>query len=112
MENVSFDSVQRTANRFTINGISTGNDAKLELPLYYYPGYTAKADNGSELKIERGNNNRLRILFDNGFSGNIYVRYTEPVLWRVCEVISLISMIFVLVMEIRRRKTYSCGKIM
>ncbi len=104
MENVSFDNVERKANRFSISGIHTGSDAKLELPLFYYPGYTAKSDDGTSLQIIRGNNNRLRILFDNGFSGNIYVRYTEPVLWRICEMISLLSFIAVIVLEIRRRK--------
>lgn len=104
MENVSFDSAQRKANRFNIRGIDTGSDAKLELPLYYYPGYTARTDDGTSLKVVRGNNNRLRILFDEGFSGNISVRYTEPVLWRVCEIISLISFAMVIIFEIRRKK--------
>lgn len=109
-EDVSYEDVQRTANRFYIKGINTGNNPKLELPLYYYPGYVAKADDGTKLTIDRGTNNRLRILFDPGFTGNVYVRYSEPILWRLCEVISLLSMIAVVYFEIKRRKALSHNK--
>ncbi|MCR5502467.1 MAG: hypothetical protein K6F53_05635 [Lachnospiraceae bacterium] len=106
-DNTTIEHVERKANRFLIKGVSAGNNAKLELPLYYYPGYTAKSDSGKSLKVERGTNNRVRIVFDNGFGGNVKVRYTEPLLWRICELTSLAAFVAVILLEIKRRKEYT-----
>ena len=106
-DNASYEDVQRKANRFYIEGINSGNNPIIELPLYYYPGYVAKTDDGTRLTIERGVNNRLRILPDDGFRGNIRVRYSEPVMWRLCEVISIASIAALIYFEIKRRKTVS-----
>ncbi|MCR4788860.1 MAG: hypothetical protein K5888_09745 [Lachnospiraceae bacterium] len=90
--NVIYTDVIRNANRFDIAISAVGEGGYLDLPLFYYPGYEAKADTGASVRIERGdNNNRLRVIPEGGFSGNITVRYREPALWRICEIISLLS---------------------
>ncbi|MBQ8092921.1 MAG: hypothetical protein IJ242_05025 [Clostridia bacterium] len=77
----------------------------IEAPLLYYPGYEAYASNGEIYKIDRGMNNVIRIRYpSNGEKTEIHIRYTEPVLWRICEVISLVSIAGLAVLLIRQRR--------
>ncbi len=77
--------------------ITIREDAYLELPIFYYPGYIAYDYSGERYEIIRsGNNNRIRVELPDKFNGIVYVKYKEPIYWRICEVISLISFICLL----------------
>ena len=72
---------------------SDQNGAYIEIPVFYYPGYTASDREGREYQVSRSeNNNRIRVELPNGFDGTIEVYYREPFSWRVCEVISLLAL--------------------
>ena len=98
-ENVELDSYSRNENRFDINVAAAGENASVSLPLYYYPGYTAWSDTGELFDVERGDNNRIRILVPEGYSGGIKFRYRERKLWRLCEIISAIGLIGLVFIE-------------
>ena len=69
-------------------------DAYIEVPTFYYPGYVAVDDSGKNYKLIRSdNNNRIRVELPEGFSGTIHVSYKEPLYFRICEVISLLAFI-------------------
>lgn len=65
----------------------------IEVPLLYYPGYVAFNENGNQLHIERGDNNCIRVT-EIQSQGSITVKYQESILWRVCEIISAVSLLF------------------
>lgn len=86
----------------------TVNDGDyIEVPLYYYPGYTATLD-GVELETVRGKNNILRVNLPAGATSGV-VRVTYAGLWqfRVGDAVSLISALglgaFAMTKRIRRR---------
>ncbi len=88
---------------------NNGNeDSYVEFPLLNYRHYKAKDNDGNQLRIVNGDNNVVRVIIPPSFSGNIFVKYTPPFYWHICEIISLISVItFVALMfrkEMRKRE--------
>ena len=66
--------------------------AYIEVPVFYYPGYTAVDKEGNTYEVSRSeNNNRIRVNLPKGFDGTIKVSFREPFGWRVCEVVSLLA---------------------
>ena len=47
----------------------------VEVPLYYYPGYTARDDNGNKLDVSAGDNGVVRIGIDGETGDNITVKF-------------------------------------
>lgn len=60
----------------------------VELPILCYTGYHAYADSVEELDVVKGNNNVIRVLIPEGFSGDIEVRFVSPWYWRLSEAIT------------------------
>lgn len=66
--------------------------AYIDVPIYAYDNYHAYTEDGQELSIETGEGNKIRINIPGGYTGTICIRYVVPVLWRICEFISLATM--------------------
>ena len=82
---------------------SSGSDGFVEPPMLGYKGYHAYSGMG-ELPIGESETNRLRVAVPAGFDGTIDIEYKEPVLWRLCEIISILTFIGVIVVTHRRHK--------
>lgn len=110
-----------TANKYsTSGGVSvlshekSGTNIKLELsgatdnswvevPLLYYPGYSAKDDNGNKLLIKKGNNNVLRVKLENG-ANSIKIRYGGFWYFKIADIISLLTVIACAALAYGKRK--------
>ncbi len=78
---------------------ASNQEGYIDLPLLNYRHYIATAETGKRLAVANGYNNVVRVLVPSGFSGILSVKYTPPVYWRICEIISIISgIVFVLYM--------------
>ena len=90
---------------FTID-VPQGN-AYIDLPLLYYPGYRAQWD-GKDLRIDKGENNVLRIFgVPMGVNQAVRVWFEPPMLWLAAQGISLLGAVLLgaaLVRLYRRRK--------
>lgn len=64
----------------------------VEVPLLYYPGYTAILNSDTKLLIEKGKDNVLRVNVPANTSGSIIIKYQGRKLWDLCTVISLITL--------------------
>lgn len=71
--------------------LSSESGGSVEFPLNYYKYYVCKADNGQKLSISTGYNNCLKVDVDAGFNQTVNISYKEPLLWRLSELISLLS---------------------
>ena len=77
---------------------NSDHTVSVDLPILAYDNYTASTDKTSLLlPVSTGANNRLRITIPADFSDTIEVYYDEPTLWRLSELISLITLISVVV---------------
>lgn len=90
--------------RFTCVNNSDTKQA-VDLPLLYYKGYDATAVNESGIKQHlacmSGNNQVVSIIVPEGFHGNVTVMFKEPIYWRVAEFITLISVIGIIISELK-----------
>lgn len=59
----------------------------IDLPLFYYPGYHIADGGGQELPYKQSEKGLIQIAAGDSLN-HISVYYTEPVLWRICVVIS------------------------
>lgn len=75
----------------------------LELPMLYYRGYVAKdEETKEEILLEKGENGRIRLLLAGGYSGRIKVNFEEPTLWKLSEVVTLISIVWGLLYYLKK----------
>jgi hypothetical protein len=72
----------------------TGNTVVTEAPLWGYRYYAAKAG-GKKLKAYMGDNKKLWVEIPAGYSGKIKIWFREPFLWRLSELITLATLVFI-----------------
>lgn len=84
-----------------ISGATDGN--YVEVPLLYYPGYSAKDENGHKLSVEPGNNNVLRVNLKND-SKNVKIKYSGMTVSKIGCAVSLLTLAGIAILLIYRRK--------
>lgn len=71
----------------------TSEDKRILFPILYYGGYQARDCNSRErLETTMGDNGRVAVVIPPGYRGTFYLKYQEPLLWRIAEVISAITL--------------------
>ena len=73
---------------------SSDSEQPMTLPFISYKGYRAYSSEG-QLPVSRAENKQVQVSIPAGFSGNVTVRFVEPIYWRVAEAVSLV---FVLIL--------------
>ena len=76
---------------------------QLEVPLLNYKGYHAITDAGDELLLSSGTSHRISVSVPAGYSGTIRVGFREPWYWRICELISLFTLLCLVLYPFIRR---------
>ena len=84
------------------------NTALIDIPVFAYDHYHAyDRATGTELSIsESPNNNRIAITLPSNYDGTVQVKYQPPILWRVCEIISGLTVLLLVALafpQVRRR---------
>ena len=74
---------------------------KIAFPLFGYPGYQVRL-NGETIPWELTDNNRLTVSVPAG-SGEIRIHYAGKMLWRILDVLSLLTGLFMITLYLRRR---------
>lgn len=73
---------------------------QVEIPLLYYKGYRAAADNGEPVQIVPGASYRISLCVPAGFTGSIRVAFREPLYWRGAELLSAAALLGVLLYKV------------
>ena len=91
--------ISRQGGRISLSCANhSDHDSSIDLPILAYENYTAYAESTSlDLPVTSGADNRLRITIPSGFDDTVIIKYEEPVLWRIAELISLLSLAFIVV---------------
>ncbi|WP_352404128.1 hypothetical protein, partial [Kandleria vitulina] len=75
-------------------------NAKITVPIFAYNHYQVNAlkdsSLGKELPISKDVNNCILITIPSGYEGDLMIRFVEPTSWRISELISLITWLFIL----------------
>lgn len=86
---------------------NSSDDAWVEFPILNYKNYAAYGEYGMPLTITDGDNNVVRVLLPEDYSGIVAVSYEIPTLYRVGDIVSLLTvaaLVFLLLLEKRCKK--------
>ena len=79
-------------------------DGTVSLPAFHYNGYRVIDEHGVEYEITNGVNNTIQFTLPAGFSGKVFVDFIEPLSWRFAEIASLLTLIGLVLYEIKQRQ--------
>lgn len=102
-ESVTIGNYMKKFNQIDFSVACDGLASYVEVPLVYYTGYSAQDDKGQQLDISRGTNGKIKIGIPKNYTGSIHVVFREPIVWRICEIISLISILMLVGGMLKRR---------
>ncbi|WP_219131952.1 hypothetical protein [Bifidobacterium saguinibicoloris] len=68
--------------------VSASSRGTVTLPLLMYPYYHAVTKSGDELMLTASRNGMMQLHVPNGYKGTVHIAYTEPLVWRLSEVVS------------------------
>lgn len=88
------DQVERDGISFEVcvNNLSS-EKKRLFFPILYYSGYQARDSASYEsLETATGDNGRVTVTVPPNYTGTFHLGYHEPLLWRIAEMISVISL--------------------
>lgn len=75
----------------------TDKEEMITLPLFNYPNYRAEDEtSGESIEIQTAANNRIGVVLPGNYKGTVSIRYMEPALWRVCEIVSILTLLALL----------------
>jgi len=76
----------------------------IDFPMLYYKGYMAyDKRTGEKLPVVKGENSDVRVLFGQGFAGEIRVRYAGMWYWNAAEAVSAATVLGLLGAAMYRR---------
>ena len=76
----------------------------IEIPRFIYKGYIAMdTASGERFETMAGDNNKIRVLLPAGYEGSIRVKFRQPLLWIVSELVSAAGVIAVAVWLLRKK---------
>lgn len=82
----------------------TSDTGYVQLPLLYYPYFKVRYADGSILDAIPGDYRKLCFSVPPGYDGEIYTFFKEPVIWRVSEIISLLTLSFLVIFLVKGAK--------
>ena len=105
-DNLSCTVVEKGSLRYTLRLVNESADqnANLELPLVYYPGYQVLSNDGGAATVTQGETGQVAVVLAPGYDGTITVGFAEPLSWRAAEAVSLLTVLGLIVWLVRDRK--------
>jgi len=99
-------------NYSSVNGVKkvecenkSGQSVEVTMPIFNYDNYIAYDEMSRDrFDICNGQNNTIAVKIPAEYNGTIVVKYQEPIIWRGSEVISLITMVGFICLNIRMKK--------
>ncbi|MCR4798229.1 MAG: hypothetical protein K5853_07245 [Lachnospiraceae bacterium] len=90
--------------------VSARTDAVVELPILHYKYYALRDDEGRVYELKDGANDVIAFKVPAGFRGDLHLRYEEPLLWHVAEVVSLFTFLALCTLCLQKRKEWTKTK--
>lgn len=86
------EAVSRQPLSFTVTAANpTDSNTSIEFPLTYYPCYAVTSNSGGDLSVQVTEHETVAVVLAPGYSGTFTVAFREPRLWRLAELVSLLT---------------------
>ena len=99
---VDVDSYEKSGTTIKVNISDASDSGYVEVPLLYYPGYSAKSDTGEKLEVVCGDNNVVRVNVESGISG-FTVKYTGKMSFKIGCVVTDLTLLAVIAYALNRK---------
>lgn len=94
-DKVKIDNQERKLNLISFNAKSSSEyNETIYVPLLYFDGYEAISSNNDSIELNKSENGAVEISIPAWYSGTITVKYKEKIIYRIMEIISLLSWIY------------------
>ena len=104
-EKVTVENYEKKGTHGTLTYRTSGEGQYVDFPLQKYLGYAAEDENGEKLEISYGNNYRIRVMLTgDGESHTVSVRYRQPVIFRLSQAVSLLTLLFCIALAVRKKE--------
>ena len=71
----------------------SSTEKEILFPVLYYGGYQAKdPDSHVQFRTAVGDNGRVSVMIPQGYAGALHLGFYEPLLWRIAEGISVLTL--------------------
>lgn len=101
---VTDSSIEGLKVTFSYQAPSEGTPAYVDMPLFYYPGYQAVNQDGYRLPVVKSDDGLARVLMAADGEGSVTVEFRERRLWRLCEIISAVTALSMIMLYVRLRR--------
>ena len=102
-EDIKISSYKKDYTNIVMTCTNRGVEGYIDVPLFFYPCYKARDVETKEiLPLTYGENCRIRIILPPGYQGTISLKVSERKLWRIAELISMISVLSVIYVRVRK----------
>ena len=93
-EDLTLVSYEKRAGIAYLSLQNNGGDTDISVPIFNYGHYTAvnEAD-GAPFAMTSGENSRIVLKIPAGYTGTIRIAWNSPRWWRLCELLSLVSLV-------------------
>jgi len=101
-DGIIIDDYQKRRGVITFSASNTSSiSSYADVSFLYYHGYVARyGETGQMLDGSWGNSGRTRIMIPAGYHGKITVQYRERILWRLADLISVLSVMLLILCRI------------
>lgn len=89
-ESISIDGYEKNGTNIEVNLSGAKNGGYIEVPLLYYPGYSAKDHKGNQLEVVQGTNNVVRVNLQNK-TDTVTIRYAGLASFKIGCALSLLT---------------------
>lgn len=96
------DSYEKSGTTIKVDISNVSDDGYVEVPLLYYPGYSAKSDTGEKLEVVCGDNNVVRVNVESGISG-FTVKYTGKMSFKIGCIVTDLTLLAVIAYALNRK---------
>lgn len=100
---VSIESYDKNGTNIELKLSGAQDGGYVEVPLLYYPGYSAKTQSGDKLEIVPGGNNVIRVNLKDG-ADSVKIKYSGLLSFKIGCIISLLTVIGCVVLRVLRRR--------
>lgn len=102
-DGVTYTDYQKNGTTIICN-VAAAEDGFIEFPLNHYKYYECRdLASGRKLSVEPGYNNMVRVNIPGNYVGQLKVSFEEPLLWRVCEAVSILTLLAVVAVPLYKR---------
>lgn len=105
-ETLQIDDIKREYLTFDISAANpTEQERDVLLPMLYYSGYQSfDTESKAVLKTAMGDNGRVAVTVPGDYHGTFHTAFYEPWSWRMAEVISILTLFFIIYYLISNRR--------